>query len=1552
MKDVDLPRSKGAHPERSPSPLSEAKRRLLEKRLQGRASEPPLKRIPALPARTSEALSFSQQRLWLVEQYTPHTSAYTITRAFILRGPLDIEALGRSLEEIVKRHEVLRTTFVVVEGQPRQVILPAGSIRLAVADPDLSSAGQRQAEIERLALAEARLPFDLASGPFLRANLWRLGENEHLFLLNIHHIVFDGWSEGIFLDELAQFYRAFVAGEPPSLPDLPIQYADYSVWQRQRLQGDFLEAQLAYWRECLKGIPPFLALPTDRPRSASQPSDGAVYPFALPKELTEWLRQLGRQERATPFMTLLAGFQALLFRYSGQRDIVVGVPITNRAQKETEGLIGFFINTLVLRTQVEAGVSFRALLGQVREMALGAYAHQELPFERLVEELNPERSLSYSPLVNILFAFQSISEQAQLCLEGVRVEKLRFHPGTTKFDLTLTLEESEEGLEGSVEYSTALFDGSTIERMMGQYRALLEGVLADPDRRLSTISLLSEGERRWLVEEWNRTATDYPRDRCVHELFEAQAERTPEVVALVCAGRRVTYGELNERANQLAHYLLERGVGPGTVVGICLERSVEMVVSILGILKAGGAYLPIDPTYPLERIAFMVENARLSVLLTKEGGRQESPDRAEQTIRLDADWPAIGQRSGQNPSRKATPDDLLYVIYTSGSTGKPKGSGVYHRSFTNLLHWFVNDFQLAAHDRVLLISSLSFDLTQKNLFAPLAAGGELHLLPVSYYDPAEIVRAVCDHGITWINCAPSAFYPLLDFGDESLRMKETLRFVFLGGEPIAMARLSAWANAPPGRTEIVNTYGPTECTDVCAFYRIERGRPEAAGIPIGKAISNARLYVLDGDLQIQPVGAAGELAVGGEGVGLGYLYNPSLTAEKFIPDPFSSEPGARMYRTGDLARTLPDGNIEFLGRLDHQVKIQGFRIELGEVETALLGHPGVKEAVVVVQEVKSGDQHLVAYYIPAERYRPTADELRRYLGERLPAYMAPSAFIALDAMPLSPNGKTDRRALMAREVEFVRENEFTAPRTAAERTLAKIWSETLGVEQIGIHDNFFDLGGDSILSIQMIARANQAGFRLTPKQLLQHQTIDKLAKEPVRMATFQAEQGPVTGPVALLLPIQRFLLEAQSSEPHRMNTHELFEVQQPWEPSWWEPAVKQLLLHHDALRSRFVQEAGGWRPWIANPDETVPFSFVELSGLSEDQQNSAIAREAEVLHHSLNLSTGPILRITYFDLGFGKPGKLLIVIHHLAFDGASWNILMEDFLTAWRQLKNRETIRLPPKTTSIQQWAERLAAYQQSAALRQVLSYWTAERWSKSVPLPADFPDGKKNNFGITATNLDFSLDFQETSDLLELCRNHRAQVSEVLLAAFALALQRWTQGEAFLLRLVTHGRTPIFKEVDLSRTIGFLSQLHPLLLDIGKVKTNRDVLQHVKEELSAIPEGGIGYGLLRYHKDKAIARQLEALPQPEVLFNYLGQSVQPSFAPMFRLADEPVLEPGWSASPKRDHIFDVTVYILDGRLKLRIEYGSRVHKRETADRLGQDYLQIVRTFFHSAGAC
>jgi amino acid adenylation domain-containing protein len=1062
--------------------------------------------------------SLAQERLWLLDQLAPGSPVYNIDRSVHLRGALDVGALERSLEEIVRRHEALRTTFVAHEGRPMQVITPLLSVQLTLVDLQPFAEQEREQRAAHHVAAESQRPFDLACSPLLRTTLLRLGPREHILLLIIHHIIADEWSLGVLLHELATLYSAYAQGQPSPLRELPIQYADFAEWQRAWLEDGVLAEQLDYWQAQLASVPAVLEMPADRPRPKVQTFRGATRPFALAGAVGEGLARLSREEGVTLFMTLLAAFQVLLQRYTGQDDVVVGSPIAGRTRTDLEGLIGFFVNTLVLRTDLAGDPTFRALLTRVRDVAWGAYAHQDVPFARLVEELNPARDLSHNPLFQVMFVLQNVPDST-MEFHGLNATCSMGEPQAAKVDLSVYLAETGDGLVGSCEYDTDLFDASTIERLIGHFQTLLSGIVANPEQRLSKLPLLSEAERHQLLVAWNDTAAEYPDSASIAQLFVAQAEKTPAAVAVAmavaCGDAQLTYRELDQRSNQLARHLQELGVGLEARVGICVERSAQMVVGLLGILKAGAAYVPLDPAYPQERLAFMLEDAQVAVLLTEQRLVDRLPRQTAPRVRLDADWAAVARRSMAAVDGGVSADSLAYVMYTSGSTGRPKGVMGLHRGAVNRLHWMWQTYPFGAGEVCCQKTSLSFVDSVWEIFGPLLRGIPTLIIPDdAIADLRLFVQMLAAGRVTRLVLVPSLLRAILDtYPDLQARLPD-LRTWVSSGEALPVELARRFRERMP-HARLVNLYGQTEVAADVTYYDTSISDISTC-LPIGRPIFNTQIYVLDRNLQPVPIGVPGEVCAGGAGLARGYINRSELTARAFVPHPFADAPGARLYRTGDLGRCLEDGNIEYLGRLDHQVKLRGFRVELSEIETLLGQHPAVGQCAVLLREDVSGDPRLVAYVVPHPGAQATASALRAYAREHLPEFMVPAACVILDGLPLSPNGKLDRARLpRPAPAELAGEGTCAAPRTPEEKVLAGIWARVLGLEHVGVHDSFFDLGGHSLAATRVVSRIRDALEVDVPlRSMFEYPTIAGLAEVIERlMATRGARHEPALRPL-------------------------------------------------------------------------------------------------------------------------------------------------------------------------------------------------------------------------------------------------------------------------------------------------------------------------------------------------------------------------------------------------------------------------------------------------------
>lgn len=1054
--------------------LTPEQKALLLQRLQSARTRADQSIQPSRRGNEPLSLSFAQQRLWLHERISASGSLYPVPLAMRLTGPLNRTALERSLQEIVRRHEALRTTFVSIDGEPRQVIAAPYPLSIALV---VVPGEQKEAEWLQLLQVESSRPFDLAQGPLVRATLFQLGSQEHVFLLVLHHIVCDGWSRGVLFHELTVLYEAYSHDKLSPLPELPLQYADFTLWQRQ--QAEVFEQHLSYWRQQLMGVPAQLQLPTDMPRPPVQTFAGARQQIQLGAPVVAALQQLGQQEDCTLFMILLAAFLVLLYRYTGQEDLVVGVPIANRNRAEIEQLIGFFVNTLVMRTHLGGSPTLRQLLGRVREGALGAFAHQDMPFERLVEVFSTQRNLSHSPLFQVAFVLQN-APMVPLALSGLTLEPFEVDTEVALFDLTLALAETEQGLTGYFEYNRDLFTAATIERMAEHWHVLLMGVLAQPDQSITTLPLLSAAEQRQLVVDWNDRRETYPH-ACIHEVFEWQVARTPDVLAATFEQGQLTYRELNQRANQLAHYLQRHGTGPEIPVGIFCERSLEMLIGILAILKAGGAYVPLDPGYPPSRLKLMLTDARVPLVLTLEHVLERLPQGDFTPLCLDTRRSEINRESTANVESKVGRANLAYIMYTSGSTGKPKGVLIQHEGVVAFCTTFASLFGIVGADRVVQNSTINFDAAVEEVFSPLFVGATICLPPVHLPPVEPLLQFLREQAIS-VFTAPPSLLALLPTDLPEMRL------VVSAGEVCTQEIARRWTVGH----RLANVYGPTETTVVATCSAQVGGECKPT---IGGIFPNKRGYVVDANLQLVPPGVPGELCIGGLGLSRGYLQHPALTAEKFVPDPFSAEPGARLYRTGDLVRYLPNGELDFLGRFDHQVKLRGYRIELGEIETVLLQHEAVRECVVIVQGDAGVAPRLVAYLTTTEEPCPPASEFRRFLQARLPDYMLPAVFVPLKTFPLNLNGKIDRSALpdpATGQLAFTRT--YTAPQHEQERLIAGVWQEVLGLARVDVHDSFFDLGGHSLLMARLQESLQAALDRdFTLLDLFKYPTVSSFA---------------------------------------------------------------------------------------------------------------------------------------------------------------------------------------------------------------------------------------------------------------------------------------------------------------------------------------------------------------------------------------------------------------------------------------------------------------------------
>ncbi|WDG44701.1 amino acid adenylation domain-containing protein [Pseudomonas synxantha] len=1404
--------------------------------------------IPAgVEAQDRQALSYAQQRMWFLWQLDPASGAYNLPGAVRLIGALNLPAMEQAFASLVARHETLRTVFQ--RQADEHLVQVAIEPSLAVEQLDVSAlpAAEREQAVNDAATRQSLLPFDLEHGPLLRVQLLKLDDQEHVLLLTLHHIVSDGWSMNVLIDEFIRCYDAHERNETPQLPELPIQYSDYALWQRRWLEAGEQARQLEYWQARLGDEHPVLELPTDHPRPAMPSYQGTRYNFAIDPALAAQLRSCAQKHNVTLFMLLLGAFNVLLHRYTGQGDIRVGVPIANRNRTEVEGLIGFFVNTQVLRTELSGQTRVVELLQGIKEHALGAQAHQELPFERLVEALKLERSLSHTPLFQVMYNHQPVvADIASFSsASGLELALVEWQGRTTQFDLTLDTYEKSGTLHAALTYANDLFDAPTIERMARHWISLLQAMVLDGAQRIGELPMLDAQEQHRLVHTWNQTAEPYPTERAIHHLIEDQVQRTPDAPALVFGTTTLTYAQLDSRANRLAHALCEQGVGPDVLVGICVERSLEMVIGLLAILKAGGAYVPLDPEYPQERLAYMIEDSGIHLLLSQQSLLALLPAAGIQVIALDQPALWLDGYSREAPAVAVHALNLAYVIYTSGSTGKPKGAGNSHRALVNRLSWMQQAYDLDAGDAVLQKTPFSFDVSVWEFFWPLMTGARLVVAaPGEHREPARLIETIGRHAITTLHFVPSMLQAFIH--EPGVQACTRLKRIVCSGEALPLdAQLQVFAKLPGAA--LYNLYGPTEAAiDVTHWTCIDEG---ADSVPIGRPIANLGTYVLDAQLNPVPAGVAGELYLGGTGLARSYHQRPVLTAERFVPSPFVT--GERLYRTGDRVRQRADGVIEYLGRLDHQVKLRGLRIELGEIETRLMQHPQVREAVVLVQ----GGKQLVAYLV-LEDEEPT--DLKAWLLSSLPEYMVPTHFITLAKLPVTANGKLDRKALPVPDATL--QQAFVAPENALQKALAAIWSDVLGVEQVGQDDNFFELGGDSIVSMQLVSRARQADINLSPKDVFQHQTLRSLAQVASLRLHTTIDQGAAQGQ-AILSPVQHWFFAQDIPQRQHWNQSLLLMPREPIVAAFLNGALQQLVNHHDGLRLRYQANGEGWQQHYSEP--------VGESVLWQRQVDSheALAELCDEAQRSLNLQDGPLLRALLVQMP-DHSQRLLLVIHHLVVDGVSWRILLDDLQQLYVGLREGAAPALAGKTTSYQTWTARL----QDAVPRFLpqMEGWQAQLGQASTAdLPCDNPQGALHQY--LEEKVSCTLDAETTRQLLTLApAAYRTQVNDLLLTALARVVCRWSGQASALIQLEGHGREDLFDGVDLTRTVGWFTSLFPVNLTPAHALS--DSIKTLKEQLRAVPDKGVGYGVLRYLAPPSVVAALAALPQPRITFNYLGQ--------------------------------------------------------------------------------
>ncbi|MCR8843450.1 amino acid adenylation domain-containing protein [Paenibacillus sp. SC116] len=1519
--------------------------------------------IEPVPEKQVYPVSSAQKRLYVIHQLDTTSTAYNMCAALVMEGPINKRKLERALQKMVARHESFRTSFEMHEGEPVQRVhrkvefnlisrqLEEAEVAAAVMDAHLLASTENEELLYEQVIHPFVRSFDLNSAPLLRSEIVKLSPQKHILLIDMHHIITDGMSVEVFVDELSRLY----AGE--ILPELRIQYKDYAVWHNQFLRQEQMQRQEKFWLDQFRDEVPILNMPTDFSRPNVQSFEGGQISFEVQPDLLRKLYKLCKETETTLFMVLLASYNVLLQKYSGQEDIIVGTPVAGRPHADLQQLIGMFVNTLALRNYPEGDKTFADFLAEVKDRSLLAFENQDYPFEELLELLHLRRDASRNPLFDTMFVLQNTGMN-QIEMEGVTFTPFEFAEGISKFDLSLNVEEIGDKLLVSFEYCSKLYEQATVQRLARHWIRILEAVVEQQQIKLADIAIITDQESKQISEVFNNTAAVYP-EATIVEQFESQVEQTPERIAVIYGDTQLTFRELNFQANQAARRLQQLGVGPDQIVPIVLDRSEKMAVTLFAILKAGGAYLPIDPATPEERIQFLLKDCSAKVVLTQQRFKSklesaitsDTETKSNLTI-MNVDDEQLYQGEGCNLPLAARPENLVYVLYTSGTTGNPKGVMIEHRSLANFLHWMQLNFPIGESDVILQKSPYTFDVSVREQFWWAIQGAKVvYLEPGGEKEPDQMVEAVVRHGVTSMHFVPSMLSAFLDYVEARqstvLDKLASLKQLFVSGEAmnIKLAERFNTLLSRGGLTRMTNLYGPTEATIDVTYYNIPACE-QLERMPIGNPVGNTELYVIGAGGMQQPIGVPGELCVVGVQLSRGYLNRPELTQEKFVPIPF--RPDERMYRTGDLVRWMSDGKIEYLGRMDHQVKIRGYRIELGEVEAALRSHPDIKETVVIDQKDSHGQRYLCAYVTVNADSAPSIADMRTHLIVKLPDYMVPARFMIIERMPLSSNGKVNRRELPVPVGDVGTNETITAPETEMEELLADLWQDVLGIRQVGTEQNFFELGGDSIKALQIGARLNGRGYKMELKDLFQFPQI-KLLSKYIKTVGRVIDQGPVRGDMELT-PIQRRFFERTSMDRHHYNQSVMMFSNARLDEAALRKSLDKLIMHHDALRMTYIEQSDGQMlarnhgvesTTAMNRADIVHFHFATYNWVDRPQEKleEDIKLEANHIQGAMNLASGPLMRVALFKTMAGD--HLLIAIHHLVVDGVSWRILLEDLADLYVQAVQGiplETMELPAKTDSYREWALRLKEYAKSTKLRGEINYWNSPAETVVNPLPQDSDvtltyekDSREATITLTA---------EQTEMLLKQSyRAYSTDVNDLLLASLGLAVHEWTGHQEVWVSLEGHGREDILKEIDVSRTVGWFTSIYPVKLDITNAKDLPYVLKSTKDELRRVPNKGVGYSILKYITDHLPEHERPSeltrnwRLQPEIIFNYLGQ-MDGETAENSQFSNS-VMPTGQEISPNldRSHLWDINGWVVDGTLHMTFSYSVLQYESETAER-------------------
>ena len=1457
--------------------------------------------FPALSATATDyVLSSSQRRLWVLNKLDPNNVAYNMPGFLRMEGDLDVASFERSFSELIERHEILRTVFKEnSEQEIRQYILKPEESGFALLKLDLRAHSDQENEVQALVRAELQHPFDLAAGPLIRAGIYRLEDRKWLFSYTMHHIISDGWSMGVLVSELLGLYNVYTQGLENPYPPLRIQYKDYAVWQQAQLSGDDLTLHKNYWLDEFSGELPVLNLPAAQKRPVLKTYNGGVLNSFLPEELTEGIKKLSQEQGCTLFMGLLAVVKTWLYHYSSQDDLIIGSPIAGREHVELEGQIGFYVNTLALRSRFKAGDSFRDLLKQVREVTLGAYEHQVYPFDELVDELKLQRDMSRSVLFDVMVALHTSAAGAKRpLLKGLELIPYReAERQSSKFDLSFNFHVGEEAIKLGIEYNRDIYTEDLVSGFAEHLQQLMAAVLSTPDVPLDALNWLKESERLQLLETFNDTRCDYPSEETLISLFEQQVLKQPGQTALIFESHSLSYHALNASANRLCNYLMQHfHIGSADLVGICMSRTENQIIAILAVLKCGAAYVPVDPEYPQERIDYVKQDSNCKVMI----------DQSFFSVYLEVEH----SYDTQNPVLQAKPEDLAYVIYTSGSTGQPKGVMVEHTGVVNRIEWMWKAYGFSAADVVLQKTSYTFDVSVWEIFMPLCWGTKMILCQKDDVgSPTRIARLIAKEKVTCMHFVPSMFDAFIS-SLNSYQEKEdlsSLNKVITSGEALSAETVRRWFthfNVP-----VYNLYGPTEASIDVTYYNIYDGNN--AVIPIGKPIANTQIYILNKADGLCAVGVTGEICIAGTGLARGYLNKPGLTVEKFVANPF--QPGKLMYRTGDLGRWLKDGNVEFIGRKDDQVKVRGYRIELGEIEYALRKHADISSAVVLV----SGESDLIAYMVCSTALEIL--DLRLFLGKQLPAYMIPNHFVFLDEIPLNASGKADRKRLKAIMVDDSQTgSSYSAPRNQMEAVLVSVYEEVLKVKRIGINQNFFVLGGDSIKAIQLVSRLKQHGYTLNIGDVLRYPVIEELVVNvDLSIQGHLIDQQEVRGFIPLS-PIQKAFLENDTEDKHHFNQSVMLLSLKRIDEDTLNKSLGALLAHHDALRIVFQQTEDGY------VQENKGLSGDRVYEIIPDEEDQLIRTQSDLAQAGFDLHNGPLFKVILFK--GSRQDHLLFIAHHLLIDGVSWRVLLLDFAELYENYSTGKPAQLPLKTDSFQSWVNLLLKYSLSNTLEKELPYWDEMEKMELPVLPVDYPSA--SNLVKDAASKSFLLNEEQTSILLGSSgKAYGTNVNDLLITAVGMAFRKCFDLNRICLALEGHGRENIAEQVDVTRTVGWFTTIYPVVLDMDFPDDNIRQLIEVKERLHRIPNKGIGYGVLRHLQGRPYKMT------PEIVFNYLGvfdTEIRNQHADPFFKISGAYHGQAVSLNRKRDYKLEISGMVADGRMKLAVIYGTRQYKMET----------------------